>query len=32
MAREDEYRELEHPEQRADLVISGTEPYGPSMF
>jgi uridine kinase len=32
MAREDEYIELEHPEQRADLVISGTEPYGPSMF
>lgn len=27
MASEDEYIEREHPEQKADLVINGTEPY-----
>jgi len=27
MAREDEYIELEHPEQKAHLVINGTQPY-----
>ncbi len=27
MAREDEYVEREHPEQKAHLVINGTEPY-----
>lgn len=27
MAREDEYIECEHPEQKADLVINGTESY-----
>ena len=32
MAREDEYIEREHPEQRADLVINGTEPYDPFIL
>ena len=32
MAREDEYIEHEHPEQKADLVINGTEPYDLSVF
>ncbi len=27
MAREDEYIEREHPEQKADLMINGTQPY-----
>jgi len=27
MAREDEYIRCEHPEQKADLVLGGTEPY-----
>ena len=32
MAREDEYIEHEHPEQKADLVINGTQPYDLSVF
>lgn len=32
MAREDEYIEREHPEQKADLVINGAEPYDLSAF
>lgn len=32
MAQEDEHIEREHPEQKADLVINGTQPYEPSVF
>ena len=32
MSREDEYIEREHPEQKADLVINGIEPYDLSVF
>jgi uridine kinase len=32
MAREEEYIEREHPEQKADLVINGTQPYDLSAF
>lgn len=32
MASEDEYIEREHPEQKADLIINGTEPYDLSVF
>ena len=32
MIHEDEYIEFEHPEQKADLVIKGTEPYDLSVF
>src|SRR5438552_15278696 len=31
MAHEDEYIEHEHPEQKADLVINGTQPYDLSV-
>ncbi len=32
MAREDEYIEREHPQQKAHLVINGTEAYDVSVF
>lgn len=32
MESEDEYIEREHPEQKADLIINGTEPYDLSVF
>ena len=32
MMSEDEYIDREHPEQKADLVINGTQPYDLSVF